>query len=309
MSFAAQEQALFDLLFDRTLRENFIRNPETALAPYRLSPEELDDFRLIRPDALAFDARLRTGLILSQLCRNFPLSFSLLSSVTDGLDKLQTLVDRETMRAPPLERATVFGMRLRDLVSETAFSSPEEQQAAAAMLDAELGMVWTSAMLKGFVLDGGSLPPPPAAAAEGWLALPVRPAAFVSAILIPQPYEVLKQALCPCTGSELWRQLGKTPLAAADRQRILQVQNPRLLVLRATLTRMSRCDPDVDHRTVELPEGFASLFEHLDGSGSIGDLLAGLAQAGAPAALLTGVQAGFLQLLQSGMLETVSYRN
>ena len=49
MSFAEQERALFDLLFDTALRERFIKNDSIALTEYQLTTEELADFAVIKP--------------------------------------------------------------------------------------------------------------------------------------------------------------------------------------------------------------------------------------------------------------------
>ena len=67
MSFQEQERALFDLLFDRSLRENFCKNSIVAFSEYALDDHELDDFKEIRPDAIELDASMRTYLILTQI--------------------------------------------------------------------------------------------------------------------------------------------------------------------------------------------------------------------------------------------------
>ena len=84
MSFAEQERALFDLLFDTALRERFIKNDSIALTEYQLTTEELADFAVINPHGLALDANVRVDLILGQWCRTLPLTFSLLSSLKGG---------------------------------------------------------------------------------------------------------------------------------------------------------------------------------------------------------------------------------
>jgi hypothetical protein len=170
-------------------------------------------------------------------------------------------------------------------------------------------MAWTSATLKQKVLQGES-PSENASdntnqANKDWLDKPVKLAAYVSAALIPQSYVTLKKKLCPCEDTSLWAHLSKTQLSASLRRKTLAKEEPRLFITRARVSTLSRCDPTVDHQTAELTEGFAPLFQHVNGSMSVAQILAHLRQAGAPEEILQGVESGFQQLLTSGMLETV----
>ncbi|MDO8267732.1 MAG: hypothetical protein Q7T32_07855 [Moraxellaceae bacterium] len=302
MSFAMQEQLLFDLLFDRDLRERFGKSPMMALAGYDLDESERQDFAVIRHDALELDATMRVGLVLSQFCRAFPLTFSIVSSLDGGLGLLRSLIDTRTMRMPPLERMTTFGIRLKEKLSGMDAGSVREKALAISILEAELGMAWTGAALKSEVLKGNAVLPGQVALAPDWLTRSVGLAPFVSAAIIPDSYQHLKTALCPHMGAELWRHLNRTPLTQAQRQQVLQLNNPRILVARAEVCHVSRCEPTVEHRTVELSEGFAPLLQHVDGAGSVSDILMQLGVAGAPESLMAGVQAGFRQLLDNGML-------
>jgi len=108
MSFREQERALFDLLFDQSLRENFCKDSTNAFSDYELDDDELNDFKEIRPGALELDASMRGYLILTHICRQFPVTFSLVSSLQNGIDLLQGLINLQTMRCHPTERATVF---------------------------------------------------------------------------------------------------------------------------------------------------------------------------------------------------------
>ncbi|MDP2228468.1 MAG: hypothetical protein Q8J78_13435 [Moraxellaceae bacterium] len=303
MSFAAQERALFDLLFDRTRRARFRDDPVAALSAYDLTAEERADFSVLRADALELDAGMRTGLILAQFCRGLPLSFSLVSSLPEGLQRLRALIDVETMRTPPLERLTAFGVRLRDgLRADTAaFASARDQALVLSVVEAELGMVWTACARKQAWLEAGRAAALVAPVPADWPQRPLVMADFVSAALLPQPYAVLKEALCPCTGAALWRHLGKEPFTEARRLALFRQPSLRLLVARAELVTPSRCEPQTEHVTVELPEGFARLLPHLDGTTPVSAVLAQLQAAGAQASVLDGVQGGFLQLLQNGM--------
>ncbi|HEX4938118.1 MAG TPA: hypothetical protein VFX11_05555 [Candidatus Kapabacteria bacterium] len=301
MSLVAQEQVLFELLFDRTLRERFVQDGIAALSGRGLSDDERRDFAAVRPEALTLDATMRAGFILSQFCRSYPLSFSLVSSLPQGIELLRQLVDVETMRATPLQRLVTFGSRLKEQVQQQSFASAREQALVISILDAEIGMAWTSAALKQEMLSGNPVPDEVDVPAD-WLRRSVTIAPFVSAAVIPSSHAGLKTALCAVTGASLWRQLSRQPLSAAERQHVLQKHDPRILVARAVVAQPSRCEPVTEHRTVELSEGFASLLGHVNGSVSIADILQQLGQAGAGEALLGSVQQGFWQLAQQGML-------
>lgn len=300
MSFAAQEQALLDLLFDRERREAFRRDPVAALAPYDLDEAERRDFAVIRPDALDLDATIRAGLILSQYCRSYPLSFSLASSLPDGLERLRGLVDAALLRTSPAERVARFGVRLRDVLREApGLATPRERALLLSVVEAEVGMAWTAAQARAAALPGDAAP---AAVPGDWLLRRVRLAPLTSAAVLPAPHARLKEQLCPCGGAELWRRLTREPLTAAQRNAALAGGELRLLVARAVVVRPSPCEPVIEHVTVELTEGFARLLPHLDGRTAVADLLAALRDAGAEDAVIGGVAAGFRQLWQQGMV-------
>lgn len=295
---------MFDLLFDRGLRENFCRDSLPALHDYDLDEAEQDDFKQIRPDALELDSDMRTNLVLSQLCKEFPVTFSIASSVEDGFDMLKDLVDTETMRTAPIDRATEFGKRLRERFQAKVFDSQQEQMIVVAITEAELGMAWTSATLKSVVLDGGTSGGKTGILRIDWLTRPVRLASFVCASVVPQPYTQLKEQLCPCT-DDLWRHLGRHPVSKSLRQEILKKEDPRLLVSRARISHASLCDPKVDQQTAELSEGFAPLFQHINGTMSVAEILRELRQAGAEDDTLHRVESAFQQLIETGMVETI----
>ena len=307
MSFREQERALFDLLFDQSLRENFCKNSIIAFSGYELNDHELNDFKEIRPDAIKLDASMRTYLILTQICRQFPVTFSLVSSLQNGIDLLQKLINLRTMRCHPTERATVFASQLREQLLICKSDSDKELAMITAILEAELGMAWTSATLKKVVLEGDSpsenLPVKLNQTNEDRLNKPVKLAAYVSVTIVPQSYQSLKKALCPCEDTALWAHLSKTPLSVSLRKKTLANEEPKLFITRAHISKLSRCEPTVDHQTAELTEGFAPLFQHVNGSQSIAQILANLKQAGAPEKILQGVQTGFQLLLTSAMLE------
>lgn len=300
MSFVEQERALFDLLFDRHLREQFCANGTKALSKYRLNESERADFDTVRPDALMLDATMRTSLILSRLCRELPLTFALASSLQEGKIMLQSLIDGKTMRTAPEERVVLFATRLREGFAGADFNSVEERAIAIALLDTESNMAWTAAKLKRSVMQGEKPPAKPEEIPQ-WANETVKLADYVSASIIPSPYLELKQTLCPRPNNELWSYLSRRPLSASQRFAVLKNRDPRLFVARARITHMSYCSPSTGHTTVELAEGFSPLFQHLDGNSSINQILHQLQQAGAPEHILQGVYKGFEQLWKSGM--------
>ena len=137
MSFLEQERALFDLLYDNDVRESFCKGSIAALKQYDLSDEELKDFSVIRTDALQLDARIRADLLLSHFCRAFPVSFSLIASLDDGLGFLKSLIDIETMRTEVLDRTTTLGKRIGQSLTSFKFHSTDEQAKVSAILEAE----------------------------------------------------------------------------------------------------------------------------------------------------------------------------
>ncbi|HQV42280.1 MAG TPA: hypothetical protein PLN04_09740 [Moraxellaceae bacterium] len=300
MSLLDQEQVLFDLLFDRNLRDHFVKDGVIALSGYNLNEAERQDFPTIRPEALVLDASMRAGFILSQFCRSYPLSFSLVSSLSQGVEPLRALIDVKTMRTSPLERLKVFGVRLKEWLQQQSFASLQEQALILSIIDAEIGMVWTSAELKKAALQGDL--PECVEIHEDWLQWRVAFAPFVSAAVIPFSYGELKAELCAETGAGLWRTLTRQPLSADERLRILRKRDPRILVARAVVAQESRCEPVTEHYTVELPEGFAALLEHVNGTVPVAAILVQLRQVGADEPLLDSVQEGFRQLMQQGML-------
>lgn len=302
MSLAEQEAVLLDLLFDRALRDAFRREGPAVLAQRGLGPAECADFATVRVEALEMDARARTGFVLAQYCRSYPLSFSLLSSLPRGLELLRELVDAALLRLPPNERVGQFGMRLRDHLEAAGDAGGARPLALLrSIVEAELGMAWTAQLARAAALAGETTVVP--ALPADWLNRPLALAPLTSAAVLPRPYAELRRELSPCTGAELWRQLGRAPLSAAARQAVLAQPDLRLLVARATVARASPCEPVAEHVTVELGEGFARLLPHVDGRRSVTALLAELRAAGGGDALLAGVLAGFRELARQGMLQ------
>lgn len=304
MSLADQERLLFELLFDDAFRARFAAEGAAVLAESGLDAGERADFEALRTDALEIDARMRRSMVLSQLCVTYPLTFAIAVTQSGGLEQLHALVDVRTMRTPAIERAVVFGRRLREALDEA-----DEDDAVGTglrtILETELGMAWTAASVRREMLDVGRAPSAPAAFGDDWLDVPVRVTAFVSASILPAPRAALREALCPVPDRELWRWLTQDsarPSEAAVAE-VLGRDEARLLVARAEIDRPSRCDPTASHRTVELSEGFASLVGHANGGYSVRSMLDGMQASGADARLLTSIEAGFRELCDAGMLE------
>lgn len=302
MSFIEQERVLFDLLFDKELREKFCNDPNTALENYDLDENEKADFSVVRADALIVDADVRVKLIMSQICRTYPISFSIVSSKKDNIELLKSLIDVETMRTPYSDRATEYGKRLSEKLLQLSLSSEKERQLLTAVFQLELGMAWTASILKRVVIEDGEYQFGEIEIPDDWADRPARLAEFVSAGVIPISYKKIKRRLCPVDENKLWRQLVRNPTSTSAINAILSKEDPRLLVSRAKIEHMSYCEPTVTHHTTELSEGFAPLFQHINGTNSINAILFQLKQAGATENILNGVKGGFYQLLETGML-------
>lgn len=304
MTFEQQEQVVFDLLFDRVLRDKFCNKGVRALSAYMLSDNERADLSAIRADAIVLDAAMRADLMLGQLCRQLSLTFSLLSSFNQGVDLLKKMINRKTMLSPPLERAAIFNSQVLEQLDTLQYNSQQQYIMVAAIVEAELGMVWSSAMLKRQALNNEFISLPiHIDLTQQWLDKPVKMAAYVSAAVIPHSYIELKTLLCPVEGCDLWGYLRKTPLDKSTRNQALANEHKRLLISRAYISRPSRFEPVVDHQILELSDGFVPLFKHIDGNNSVANILQSLQAAGATPQILTGVRHGFEQLLSHYMLE------
>jgi hypothetical protein len=302
MSFLAQEQLMFDLLFDKNVRSAFVSNKLQALAAYDLTESEKKDFMLIRTDALELDAAIRIDLILSQMIRHFPLVFALFSSYPQGLDCIRAVVEHRFPATAPLQRAVYFGTALRDHFSQLVVVQTRENRLTGAVIEAELAMAYTASALKSDILQQGEVLDNNPVVHENWLNLPVSLAPYVSASIIPLPYQQLKQALCPAEGAELWRQLSAVPFNPEKRHQLFARPDIRLLLSRAYISRYSPCEPAVEFATAELSEGFAPLFQYVNGECSIAFILQELQRAGADAVMINTIKRQFHQLLESGML-------
>lgn len=302
MSFIEQERVLFDLLFDHSLRADFAQDADAVLNRYDLEEKERNDFRTIRIDALMLDASMRKQLLLSTISHAYPVTFSLVSAIPSGPGLLKDLIDTETMHTPPIQRATVFGKRLRDRLQTIPMARESERPLLLALAEVETGMAWTAATLKQHVVDAGKVNQAKDSLPDNWSSLPMKLADFVSVAMLPLSYQTLKQQLGNNNGGDTWSKVSVKPLAAARMSRVLETQHPALLVAQARLEHASACEPGITHQTLELSEGFAHLFQHINGSSSVDQLLAGFKQAGAPQNLVDSVKTGFRKLVDMRML-------
>lgn len=300
MSFANQERLLFDLVFNDSIRQLFKQQPKKIFTHYQLNSTEQADFIGMNHEALALDVRVRVDLILSQWCRSLPLTFSLVSSLSNGLALLKQLVDSQTMQQAPNDRVVYFATRLRQQLISQPSIDLQELSLLVAVLDAELGMASTSRLLKLAVINEQELNDNSSDAFNSQAKITT--ADYVSASLLPLPYQQLKQALCPCSGAELWRSLNKQPLSAKERQQLWTQGEAHLFVAKAKVAMVSLCEPNIEHDTAELAEGFANLLSHVDGSMSVDEILQQLQQIGASAELLVNIQQGFKLLWERGMI-------
>ena len=308
MSFAEQERALFDLLFDQPLRDDFCVRSTAALTGYELDSEELNDFIEIRPDGLKLDARLRADQILVHLCRQFPVTFSLVSSLTGGMELLRQLVNRQTMRCAPANRASRFGSQLQERLLQPSdsisFRNLADRNFYGAILAAELGMAWTGASLKTQALTGNTPSVTANPITADWSNQPLVLASHVAAVLIPQSYGALKTALCPVAAIGLWAHLSQNPTAASTVSAALAEESPTLFISRAYISKLTRCEARIDHRTLELNDGFAPLLQQVNGKNSIQQILQKMVNVGASAQIVAGLKTGFEQLLESSIIES-----
>jgi len=312
VSFAQQERALFDLLFDQTLRDDFCNRRNAALTGYELTAAELGDFDPIRPDGLRLDASLRADQRLVHLCRQFPVSFGLLSSARNGMELLRKLINLQTMRCATPQRAGQFGAQLQQYLSEKPaavefeFADPASHSTMMPLLlsvvAAELGMAWTAADLRQLTLAGANPGPPTQSSNPDWTTLPLTLAAHVSACLLPHAYSTLKTTLIPAADSRLWAHLSQQPVTQSTLTSALKNPSATLLVTRAWVSNMTPCEVRIDHKTVELSEGFAPLLQQVNGSLSVNQIIRQLNDLGATPRVLDGVKNGFRQLLESSMI-------
>ena len=151
-NFANQERLLFDLVFNDQGTSVVCDTTTKLFANYQLSTQEQADFSSINQEALALDVRVQVDLILSQWCRSLPLTFSLVSSLSNGLALLKQLVDSQTMLQAPNDRIVYFATRLRQQLIAQPQIDLQRLSLLVAVLDAG-GHGGTSRLLKQTVIN------------------------------------------------------------------------------------------------------------------------------------------------------------
>ncbi len=302
MALAKQEDVLFQLLFNSVLQARFCAIGIEALKVFQLDEKELSDFARIRTDALQIDSAMRKQLILAQLSKQLPLSMTLFSSLSDGMELLLDALDIDVMSSPIEMRTVVYAYQLQEKLFESVDYALIDHQPLNAILQCETAMCLSAATAIQAHLQQGCEEYLVSGNAEPSQHAHLVWAQGVNVALLPGSYQQCKQQLCPAQGSALWSALKRKPLLAKDRDKCLQSQQAQVLVSHARIEQSSRCDPLVAFKTKELNEGFARVFQYINGEYSSEQLLQFLADAGADQALLESVSEVFEQLIADGML-------
>jgi hypothetical protein len=305
MSLEEAERALVDLLFDGSLRRAFLADRSEVLAYYMLGDDERKELLELNGEALEFDARMRQDLMLARLCRSFPLTFSITSSLPAGVQLLRDQLGSEYVRAARSMRSAGFGRALRDALRKATFPTPRERTLSLAIVDVEVALAMASGELRERAVRGEAqaenrrttLP-------DGWEDQPLTLATHVVVAVLPRSYAQLKKDLCPVEGELLWARLMTAPLPASRLSTVLAQEAPRLFLARAVLVRASRCEATVQHTLFEMSEGFFPLLRTLDGSRSANKVLEELERVvhEQPPNILKTVRDGLHKLTERGML-------
>lgn len=303
MSFQEQERALFDLLFEAGLRQRFTDDKTSVLMAYELENHERQELLTLCPKRLHADATMRRNLLLSQFGKSYPLSYALLSALEEGLQSCERWINADAMRQAPLQRAVSFGQAMRLWLQNYAWPDNETQQTALRIQEAELSLCWTLAQRHEASLGTQAPIHQDAVLPNNWLLQPIRIAPYVNAALLPGSYQSLLEAFCPAPHGQLLRHLKDQPWTLQQLSNHWQNTPLELLVARAVINHASAIDPGMHHLSLQLSEGFAPLFQHINGHNSTQAILDGLAQSGAPESLLASIQRGFAELLRLKMIK------
>lgn len=293
MALPDQEHFLLRLVFERPLREAFLKERASVLAASGLTDEEQQDFAALSGPGLEIDARDRTALVMGRLAASFPLTVAALSALPGGVQAMADAVDGGHFLAPLHLRPARFGEALGQLLPKLQPEEPE-RLFVAAIQGWETGLAATAGGVRKSAMEGG-LPPPPkpqgAEPSKGWLRGRVRLAEHVVAATLPDSPEALTRQLCPFPPDALWTRIQRAPLPRSRLAEAAAVRGEGVVALaRPEVVVAHRCEATVKQALVVLPGGFRFLLGALDGRASPEQLLAGLTSAGAPAALTTRVK-------------------
>ena len=304
MSMREQEYVQLALIFDADLQQQFCEHGLKALDKFSLTAQEKNDFSFVRKDNLKLDAVMRRHLILAQLSKDLPLTFSVFSSLDDGMGYLQSALSLVVILSPPDKRVVAF---IDALMNE---NRPDER--LLTLINAEAEMAASSARLKKSLLENNAIDKSEGLSEDEldfWDSSPIVPAPYVITALLPESYQQIKNRLCPVTGSALWKHLQNNPLPKFMLEDVLSEVESCCFIAKAVVSEYCDCDPVIEQSTQTLNEGFFSLLQQLDGHTSINELLAALRHAGANDELLLSIKKTFYQLLQTGMLKVVTRQN
>lgn len=302
MSFAAQEQALFDLLFDEDFLEEFLQDKQGALELYGLSEDEIKDFDALRTDSVKLEAKMRKNMLLGQMVKHLPLSFALLSSFDNGFDVCRSIIRPYLVQMNGFHRLSVFANQLLLQIEDLKFFHQNDKVFVEKILNLESQMMLQAARLEDdSALDLiASLEP----FSEEVARQKLHWANNVSAHSLPMGFSYLKEMLCEnLSAGELWVKLQKEPMEIDARMELVLNMNNKLLVTKPFFQNESLTDREVSFKTIELIEGFEPLIQSINGRNSAKDLMQLYRAAGAEEQTIEQVEQGLKVLWENGLLQ------
>lgn len=303
MSLEVQEKVLLALLFDKPLRDAFFINKQKALQKFSLSLDEIEDFLVIQEEGLLFDAQLRIDLILSQLAKQLPLTFSLLSSFEQGLIQLQPLITVDFVLQPLNKRLRYFTLMLEPIILSLPYLSQADADCCCAIFLCEKERVLQADLLRNKVMNTDkSSSISESQIVQGRLYL----CEHVSTTLIPLSFIALQQLLKVYDNSDIWQSLRQSPLTSNERLYLLNHYDPRLLCTKALISYQSTIETIIDYKTIELAEGFLPLLAYINGEYTLQYILNELKAVGADSDMLESIKLRFLDLIQQSFIKTVN---
>lgn len=302
MSLKAQENVLFELLFDDDFREEYSQNAASALSLYGLTSDEVNDFLPLRLDALELEADVRKRMILSQICSQAPLSIAMLSSFENGLDIAKKIIKPFIVRAIVSERCSLFLQQLIFLKDELLFFNEQDQILFTQILKLELCFAKQLSHSNLHHLRQCKDDEDNAAKnsnIECDKALVLSPLLGVN--YLPLSYWQIKKELCAVDSHLLWRELQETPILIEQRLGLftaMSEDSSKCIISLARLLQSSPTDPKTDLHIIEMIDGFLPLLNKVNGERSLNDILQLFESAGASADMIQKVIQGFETLFQ-----------
>ena len=304
MSFLAQEQVLFELLFDDDFREEFQSDAVSALSLHGLSELEIKDFLPLRVDALALEADVRKRMILSQICVQIPLSTALLSSFEEGLNCLKISLKSFIVRAPISERAALLMQQLIFSLDDMPFFNEQDKTLLRQVF--ELEHCFAKQLSRQHI---ETLTTPLVNIRTESEALPRHKAISLSPLLgvtyLPLSYWQLKQELCSVEPQLLWRELQNNPVLIEQRVSLfssMTTESSKCIISLPRLLSASETDATFDLHIIEMIGGFLPLLNKVDGTRSLDDILQLFSSAGASESVIAQAEQGFQTLFKEACI-------